>query len=147
MSSTNGRCNSNERGSAKQRRARRRWLLSVEAGWGGDGFDVPCWDCGVLLEFEDLYVDRIIPGEDGGRYTRGNIAPHCCLCSCRQGQVRTTAIRIGRSTALVVDHDEAADVFFSRVERSVVLPGEFEMAAGEKLPGYPPYWEPALDSG
>lgn len=64
MSSTNGRCNSAERGSSHQRRARKAWLLSPAAGWGGDG----------------------------GRYTRDNIAPHCPLCPSRQGQRRTMAI-------------------------------------------------------
>lgn len=120
MSSVSGRCNSAERGSAKNRRARRLWLLTPEAGWGGDGVDVPCWTCGVLLEYVDIFVDRIIPGEREGRYWRCNIAPHCQLCSCRQGQVRTTVIRFA---------------------------GERELAPGERLPGYPPYFEPMLDSG
>lgn len=92
MSSTSGRCNSAERGSSYERRARKAWLLSPEAGWGGDGIDVPCWECGVLVEIDDLVADRIVSGEDGGRYTRDNIAPHCGLCSCRQGQRRTVAI-------------------------------------------------------
>lgn len=93
MSSTNGRCNSAERGSSRSRRARKVWLLSVAAGWGGDGETVPCWDCGIILWFEDLFVDRIIPGERRGRYWRCNIAPHCEWCSCRQGQRRTMEIR------------------------------------------------------
>lgn len=92
MSRDRGRRNSAERGSSSDRRRRRLWLLSVHAGWGGDGDSVPCWGCAVVLEYDDLIVDRIIPGELGGRYTRDNIAPHCALCSCRQGQVRTCAI-------------------------------------------------------
>jgi hypothetical protein len=88
-----GRRNTNERGSSYERRRRKLWLISPEAGWGGDGIDVPRWDCGVLVELEDLIADRIIRGEDGGRYTRDNIAPHCPLCSCRQGQRRTMEIR------------------------------------------------------
>lgn len=92
MSSTNGRCNSRERGSALSRRRRRAWLLSADGGWGGDGVTVPCWECGVVLWDEDLFVDRIIAGERGGTYRRDNIAPHCCLCSCRQGQLRSVAI-------------------------------------------------------
>lgn len=92
MSSTNGRCNTNERGSSYERRARKAWLLSVAAGWGGDGESVPCWECDVLVEAEDLIADRIIAGEHGGRYVRANIAPHCPLCSGRQGQRRTVAI-------------------------------------------------------
>ncbi|AVJ49448.1 HNH endonuclease [Mycobacterium phage Chunky] len=99
MSSTNGRCNSAERGSSYARRARKLWLISPEAGWGGDGETVPCWDCGVLCELEDLIADRIVPGEDGGRYTRDNIAPHCLLCSCRQGQRRTAAILAAKRRA------------------------------------------------
>lgn len=89
----NGRPNGDPRGSARQRRARKLWLLSPEAGWGGDGVDVPCHECGVLIEFEDLFADRIIPGELGGRYVRGNLAPHCSLCSGRQGQARTIQLR------------------------------------------------------
>ena len=117
MSSTNGRCNSAERGSAAERRARKLWLLSPEAGWGGCGRWVPCWECGVLLEYEDIFVDRIIPGERGGRYWRCNIAPHCALCSCRQGQVRTTELRFG-----------------------------VEVSAGFVLPGFPgSVFEPMLD--
>lgn len=92
-----GRCNSRERGSSRERRARKLWLLSVRAGWGGDGETVPCWECGIILWFEDIFVDRIISGEDGGRYDRNNIAPHCQLCSCRQGQRRTMAIRAVRA--------------------------------------------------
>jgi len=88
-----GRCNTNDRGNTAQRRARKLWLLSHEAGWGGDGETVPCWECGMLCEYEDLVADRIISGENGGRYTRDNIAPHCQLCSCRQGQRRTTELR------------------------------------------------------
>lgn len=94
MSSTSGRCNSAERGSAANRRARKRWLLSPEAQWGGDGETVPCWECGVLCgpDDVDLVADRVIPGERGGTYARDNIAPHCSLCSCRQGQRRTTEV-------------------------------------------------------
>lgn len=96
MSSTRGRCNTNERGSAADRRARKLWLVSAAAGWGGDGQDVPCWECGVLVELEDLIADRIVGGEDGGRYTRDNIAPHCPRCSGQQGQRRTTTIVAAR---------------------------------------------------
>ncbi|MCU1418525.1 MAG: hypothetical protein JWP32_2699 [Schumannella sp.] len=92
MSSTNGRCNTNERGSSYERRRRKLWLVSPEAGWGGDGETVPCWECDVLVELADLVADRIFPGEDGGRYTRDNIAPHCPLCSGRQGARRTQVI-------------------------------------------------------
>lgn len=88
--------NGNDRGNTRDRLRRKLWLLSVEAGWGGDGQDVPCWECGVLCELEDLVADRIIPSERGGRYTRDNIRPHCCLCSHREGQRACVRILIGR---------------------------------------------------
>lgn len=93
MSSRAGRCNSNERGSSYDRRARRAWLLSPAAGFGGNGEKVPCWECGAMVSDRTLICDRIVPGEFGGRYTRGNIRPHCQTCSCRQGNRRTQELR------------------------------------------------------
>ena len=89
---TNSREYTNCRGNNRQRRARKLWMLSPEAGWGGDGIDVPCWECGVLCEYDDLFIDRIIPAERQGCYHRENIAPHCGLCSHRQGQRRTVEL-------------------------------------------------------
>lgn len=93
MSSRAGRCNSNERGSSYDRRARREWLLSPASGFGGDGEKVACWECGAMVSNKTMIVDRIVPGEAGGRYTRNNIRPHCGTCSGRQGQRRTMEIR------------------------------------------------------
>lgn len=95
----NGRPNGDPRGNSVSRRARRLWFLSVEAGWGGDGETVPCWECCVLLEFEDIFTDRIIRGEDGGTYRRDNVAPHCCRCSGRQGQARSIQLILARRAA------------------------------------------------
>ena len=92
--------NGNDRGSSRDRRARKLWLISGAAGWGGNGEDVPCWECGVLVEIDDLIADRIIPAERGGRYTRDNIAPHCATCSHRQGyraMLRTRALATRRA--------------------------------------------------
>ncbi|AYB70617.1 HNH endonuclease [Mycobacterium phage Serendipitous] len=97
MSSRAGRCNSNERGSSYDRRARRAWLLSPISGFGGDGEKVACWECGAMVNDKTMIVDRIIPGEEGGRYRRDNIRPHCSTCSCRQGQRRTTEIARAKS--------------------------------------------------
>ena len=79
-----------KRGSSYDRRARRAWLLSPEAGWGGDGEKVPCSEpgCGAMVNMRTMYVDRIIPGEQGGTYRRDNIKPHCGSCSHKQGQRR-----------------------------------------------------------
>ncbi|HEY2066353.1 MAG TPA: hypothetical protein VGG84_10380, partial [Gemmatimonadaceae bacterium] len=98
--STNGRCNSNERGSSYERRRRKQWLLSPDSGFGGDNITVPCWECLTHVTFDSMFVDRIIPGELGGTYRRGNIRPHCEACSCRQGQRRTVAILAEKRAAL-----------------------------------------------
>lgn len=98
MSSISGRSNRNERGSSYDRRARRAWLVSPEAGFGGDGTTVPCWECGAVLTVETVIADRRIPGELGGTYRRDNIqGPHCVRCSCRQGQRRTAELARLRS--------------------------------------------------
>lgn len=92
-----GRSNSNERGSSYDRRARRAWLLSPASGFGGNGEKVPCWECGAMVNDKTLVVDRVTAGEDGGRYTRGNIRPHCPTCSCLQGVKRTNELRRAKS--------------------------------------------------
>jgi hypothetical protein len=84
-----GRRNSNERGNASNRRARKLWLLNEF----GDGVKAPCWECGTLVDFDTMIVDRITPGEQGGTYRRNNIRVHCVGCSGRQGQRRTMEIR------------------------------------------------------
>lgn len=93
MSSTNGRSSANERGSSYDRRARKQWLVSPAAGYGGDGVKVGCWECGVMLSADELIPDRIVPGELGGTYRRANIRPQCPLCSCRSGQRRTEQLK------------------------------------------------------
>ncbi|QGH80085.1 HNH endonuclease [Gordonia phage NHagos] len=61
----------------------------------------PCHECGEPVTFETMCVDRHpVSGEQGGRYTRDNIAVHCAGCSGRQGQRRTTQIRRERGLAL-----------------------------------------------
>ncbi|WAB09582.1 HNH endonuclease [Gordonia phage Wooper] len=58
-----------------------------------DGSTALCHECGAVVSFDTMCVDRHpIPGEQGGRYTRDNIAVHCVGCSGRQGQRRTVAI-------------------------------------------------------
>jgi hypothetical protein len=68
------------RGNTHDRRVRRDWLLSAQAGFGGNGRTVPCFHCGKKLRKPT--VDRFpICGHDGGRYTRDNIVPACTRCN------------------------------------------------------------------
>ena len=78
--------NGNVRGSAQDRRRRKQWLLDTF----GDGTEVMCHlevsdQCEMVLTFETLTVDRVVPGCLGGRYTRNNIRPACGPCQDHQG--------------------------------------------------------------
>lgn len=80
---TNGQ---DKRGNSKDRAARRRYLLSPAAGFGGNGETVMCAlgnlpGCDVTVDYDTMEVDRIIPGAFGGRYTRDNIRPTCRPCN------------------------------------------------------------------
>jgi hypothetical protein len=70
-----GTSNGNQRGSAKDRRARKQWLLDTF----GDGTIAPCFmaGCDAVLTFDTITVDRIQLGVDGGSYRRDNIRPAC----------------------------------------------------------------------
>jgi 5-methylcytosine-specific restriction endonuclease McrA len=76
-----GTSNTNERGSAADRRRRKQWLIDTY----GNGFTVGCRWCHIQLDFGMLTVDRIVPGCRGGRYTRDNIAAACGPCNSRHG--------------------------------------------------------------
>ncbi len=66
------------RGSASDRRARKRWILETF----GDGGVCPCTWCGALVSFESMHVDRFpVCGRDGGRYVHENIVPACPSCN------------------------------------------------------------------
>lgn len=71
------RVNGDCRGKAQDRRRRKQWLLDTF----GDGETAPCVHCQGTLDFDSLTVDRIIPGAEGGRYTRDNIQPACLGCN------------------------------------------------------------------
>jgi hypothetical protein len=68
----------NARGSAADRRARRAWIVSPRAPFGGDDVKVPCVHCGIVVAAEEVDIDRIEPG---GSYRRGNIQPSCRPCN------------------------------------------------------------------
>lgn len=94
-----GTSNSNARGSAADRRARKRYLLDTF----GDGTEALCaFDgCEVILTFETITVDRYpLTGIDGGTYVRSNIRPACGAHNSehggRLGAARREARRAGR---------------------------------------------------
>lgn len=64
-----------KRGNNQDRKARKLWMLSTEAGFGGDGVMVPCvHGCGFKLDYRAVQADR---REPGGSYRRDNIQPSC----------------------------------------------------------------------
>ena len=81
MTCRRGTSNTNDRGSAADRRARKVWLLETF----GDGETAPCCFCQTELTFETITVERIVPGCQGGRYVRGNIKPACGACNSTLG--------------------------------------------------------------
>lgn len=86
-----GTSNTNERGSAADRRKRKCWLLA----WHGDGISCLCYSCGTGLVYSTLQADRIIPGRLGGTYARGNIRPACGPCNRRSGNALQKLIADG----------------------------------------------------
>lgn len=74
-------CGKDMRGSSRNRRARRLWLLSPAAGFGGDGAEVPCVHCKIIVNMITMHVDRIVPETQGGSYVRSNIWPACGPCN------------------------------------------------------------------
>jgi hypothetical protein len=79
---TRGTSNTNERGSAANRAARKRWLLREF----GDGQTATCSTCPAVLDLTSITVDRYpLPGCEGGRYIHGNIRPQCSPCASKQG--------------------------------------------------------------
>jgi 5-methylcytosine-specific restriction endonuclease McrA len=93
MTARRGTSNSNDRGSAANRRARREWLVAtyrsdVVCGITDCSECEPscrCYRCGTLLTVETVTVDRIIPGCLGGTYRRNNIRPACAHCNSATG--------------------------------------------------------------
>jgi 5-methylcytosine-specific restriction endonuclease McrA len=97
-----GTTNGNARGNVEDRRRRREWLVqtyradqdviivpALPVALGGfTPYPVPacrCYRCGTLLTAEDVTVDRIVPGCQGGTYRRNNIRPACAGCNSSTG--------------------------------------------------------------
>jgi 5-methylcytosine-specific restriction endonuclease McrA len=82
------RAGGDRRGSNGDRRRRREWLVSPEAGrmmngvwvaFGGDGHAVSCWwECGRKIDVYTVEADRV---HAGGSYRRENIVPACRPCN------------------------------------------------------------------
>lgn len=82
MAQPRGTTNKYVSGNAGQRRRRKQWLLDTF----GDGEFVACFrqislKCLIVLDFDTLTVDRVIPGSENGRYVQGNILPVCGSCN------------------------------------------------------------------
>lgn len=78
--------NTNTRGSARDRRRRREWLVEEF----GDGEHVACFrqrspHCLYVLDADTVSPDRIVLGVNNGTYRRDNIQPACLPCQCHQG--------------------------------------------------------------
>jgi len=76
-STKRGTSNTNDRGNAAARRARKLWLLTSF----GDGQTCPCYRCGAHLSLSMVEADRKVPGILGGSYRRENLRPACGACN------------------------------------------------------------------
>lgn len=86
-----GTSNTNARGSAESRRARRAWIVET---FGTAGLVVCYWGCGLVMLADEFEVDRLVPGCRGGRYVRGNIVPACGPCNRERGNAHRDGILI-----------------------------------------------------
>lgn len=97
--------NANERGNNRDRARRKRNLLERD-GTGPDGWAL-CVTCPIVVDFESMTVDRIVPGCLGGKYgpptDLSNCRIQCERCSRKQGgtygQERKRARRAERVAA------------------------------------------------
>jgi hypothetical protein len=68
--------------SGRQTKKIKQWMLSDEAGFDGDGNQVPCFWCQKPLDYTALTLDRWpIAGRSGGSYHRDNLVPACQPCN------------------------------------------------------------------
>jgi 5-methylcytosine-specific restriction endonuclease McrA len=69
------------RGNSSDRRRRKLAVLARD----GDGELTTCYACAVPLLYDDLCLDRIVPGYLGGTYRLENVRPSCKPCGDEQG--------------------------------------------------------------
>jgi 5-methylcytosine-specific restriction endonuclease McrA len=106
------RAGGDKRGSSRDRAVRKRWLLSPDAGFGGNGESVECiFECGTVLTYETVEADRKIPG---GSYRRENVQPACRPCN------------LARSD----DGDLTIEEIAARVQKTVERTGRLAPALG-----------------
>jgi len=72
------RAGGDKRGNSKDRKARKLWMLSEVAGFGGNGTEVPCVFCEESLTYTTVEADR---KDCGGSYARNNVQPACRPCN------------------------------------------------------------------
>ena len=101
------RAGGDKRGNAADRRARKNWMLSPAAPFGGTGTTVPCVFCRCELTFATVEADRV---DCGGSYRRSNVQPACRPCNLARSddadltprevieRVQRTLVRTGRLT-------------------------------------------------
>ena len=74
-----GTTNGNSRGNTEARRRRKAWVMEAwESDWPGR---VRCYRCGRALTAAEVTLDRVVPGCQGGGYSRDNIRPACGPCN------------------------------------------------------------------
>lgn len=82
-----GTSNANDRGSSRDRHARKVWLLrTFSKRLGPHRAKCAFRGCQTILTIETVTVDRYpVPGALGGRYTRDNIRPACATHNYGEG--------------------------------------------------------------
>lgn len=118
-----GTSNSNARGSTRDRRARKLWLLvtfDTDLGPEVARCALRCHqDCHGTVTYETMQVDRKVSQLHGGTYRRENIQPSCPPCNHQKGtqereaeHARTchgTCARCRRSATLSMDYRVARE--------------------------------------
>lgn len=82
------------RGSSYNRRRRKQWLLNTF----GTGRSCPCHWCGKRLTYKTLTADRLLPGEEGGRYIRSNLVPACLRCNQQRSNRTRYQVKLRQTT-------------------------------------------------
>lgn len=121
-----------KRGSSRDRKVRRAWLLAsfdddLDDGHARCRLRIAA-DCPIVVDAKTLSVDRIIMG---GSYERANIQPACKPCQDKQG-----GLEAAKTNALMIDEYRAArDGRESLRESGAAVPSSVAGASHSEL-GY-----------